>query len=72
MSDKTKMILKVVVSVLIAALTAFAAALGLTSCNVTRVITNESKYYQKGDTAIVIQTKTTETYDASKKTPYMK
>lgn len=67
MSDKTKKILKVVISVLIAALTALAAGLGLNSCNVTRVVTNESQYYQKGDTSVVIQTKITETYDASKK-----
>lgn len=71
MNDKTKFILKVVVSVLIAALSALAAALGLTSCNVTRIVTNESKYFQKGDTSIVIQTKVTESYDASKKAPYM-
>ena len=62
-----KQILKVIISVLIAALTALAASLGLSSCNVTRVITNESQYVQKGDTSVVIQTKTIETYDASKK-----
>ena len=67
MNEKTKFILKVVISVLIAALSALAAGLGLTSCNVSRVVTNESQYYQKGDTSVVIQTKTTETYDASKK-----
>lgn len=39
----------------------------LTSCNVTRTITNQSEYFQRGDTAVVIQTKTVETYDASKK-----
>lgn len=39
----------------------------LTSCNVTRTVTNESQYLQKGDTSIVIQTKTLEKYDASKK-----
>ena len=39
----------------------------LASCNVTRTVTNESQYYQRGDTSIVIQTKTVETYDASKK-----
>lgn len=38
-----------------------------TSCNVTRQITNESKYYQEGDTSVVIQTKTIETYNAEKK-----
>ena len=41
--------------------------IGLSSCNVTRSITNESQYYQRGDTSVVIQTKTIETYDASKK-----
>lgn len=40
---------------------------GLTSCNVTRVITNESSYFQRGDTSVTITVKTVETYDASKK-----
>ena len=62
-----KEIIKLVVSVLIAALTALAAGLGLTSCNVTRTITTRSEAWQKGDTNVVIQTKTVETYDASKK-----
>ena len=39
----------------------------MASCNVTRTITNESQYYQRGDTSVVIQTRTIETYDASKK-----
>ena len=39
----------------------------MSACNVTRVITNESKYIQRGDTSVVIQTKTVESYDASKK-----
>ena len=39
----------------------------LASCNVTRTVTNESQYWQKGDTSVVIQTRTVETYDASKK-----
>ena len=39
----------------------------LTSCNVVRTITNESQYYQKGDTSVVIQTRTVESYDATKK-----
>ena len=62
-----KEILKLVISVLIAALTALAAGLGLSSCNVTRTITTKSEYWQKADTSVVIQTKTIETYDASKK-----
>lgn len=67
MSDKTKLIIKVIISVLIAALTALGAGLGLTSCNVTRTITTQSQYFQKGDTTCTIVTKTIETYDASKK-----
>ena len=65
-----KEILKLVISVLIAALTALAAGLGLTSCNVTRTVTTQSQYYQRGDTSVVIQTRTVETYDASKKLYY--
>ena len=60
-------IIKIIVSVLIAALTALGAAFGLSSCNVTRTITTQSQYWQKGDTSVVIQTKTIETYDASRK-----
>ena len=62
-----KEIIKVVVSVLIAALTALGASLGLSSCNVTRTVTTRSEAWQKGDTSVVIQSKTVETYDASKK-----
>jgi len=62
-----KEILKLVISVLIAALTALAAGLGLTSCNVTRTVTTRSEAWQRGDTSVVIQTRTVETYDASKK-----
>ena len=64
---KRKDILKIVISVLIAALTALGATMGLTSCNVVRTITNKSEFYQRGDTSVMIQTKTTESYDASKK-----
>ena len=60
-------IIKIVISVLIAALTALGAAMGLTSCNVVRTITNKSEFYQRGDTSIMIQTRTTESYDATKK-----
>ena len=60
-------IIKIIISVLIAALTALGAALGLQSCNVVRTITNKSEHYQRGDTSVMIQTKTTESYDASKR-----
>ena len=62
-----KEIIKIVISVLIAALTALTAGLGLSSCNVTRTVTTRSEAWQRGDTSVVIQTKTVETYDASKK-----
>ena len=39
----------------------------MASCNVTRIVTTESQCYQRGDTSVVIQTRTVETYDASKK-----
>ena len=60
-------IIKIIISVLIAALTALGAALGLQSCNVVRTITNKSEYYQRGDTSVMIQTRVTESYDASQK-----
>ena len=63
-------IIKIIISVLIAALTALGAAFGLSSCNVTRTITTKSEYWQKADTSVIIQTKTIETYDASKKGIY--
>lgn len=64
---KNKQLLKIIVSVLIAALTALGAAIGLNSCNVVRTITNKSEFWQKGDTSVTIQTKTIESYDASKR-----
>lgn len=60
-------IYKIILSVMIAALTALGAAFGLTSCNVTRTITTQSQYYQRGDTTCTIVTKTIEQYDATKK-----
>ena len=46
--------------------TAIAMVLGLTSCNVTRTITTESRSLTRGDTAIIIQSKTIESYNAMK------
>ena len=46
--------------------TAITMALGLTSCNVTRTITTESRSLTRGDTAIIIQSKTIESYNAMK------
>ena len=52
--------------ILIAGMVAIVAAC-MVSCNVTRVVTTESQYWQKGDTSVVIQTRTIESYDATKK-----
>ena len=39
----------------------------LSSCNVTRIVTTEATHFQKGDTTTTIVTKTTETYEGTKK-----
>jgi len=39
----------------------------LTGCNVTRTITTTSSSIKRGDTTVIIQSKTVEQYDASKK-----
>ena len=44
-------------------------AIATTACNVTRTITTRSEAWQKGDTSVIIQSKTVETYDASRKLP---
>lgn len=53
-------------NIFFAAIMALLIVIYCTSCNVTRVITNQSEYTQKGDTTVLIQTKTTETYNAKK------
>ena len=49
------------------ALMIIGAATVLTSCNVTRTVTTSSQYVQRGDTTVLIQSKTIESYDASKR-----
>ena len=39
----------------------------VSSCNVTRVVKTEASHFQKGDTTTTIVTKTTETYEGTKK-----
>ena len=67
MKANLKKIIKLVAGILAVACATVVAGLGLQSCNVVRTITNQSEYYQKGDTSVMIQTKTIESYDASKK-----
>ena len=49
------------------ALMIIGAATVLTSCNVTRTVTTSSSYVQRGDTTVLIQSKTIESYDGIKK-----
>lgn len=71
LSDDDKKTLKdAAIKIAIALGTMIATAIGaitLTSCNVTRVVKTEAQYFQRGDTTCTIVTKTTETYDATKK-----
>ena len=49
------------------ALMIIGAATVLTSCNVTRTITTTSSSVKRGDTTVIIQSKTIESYDATKR-----
>ena len=40
--------------------------LALNACNVTRTVTTKSEFMQRGDTSVIIQTKTIESYDGRK------
>ena len=60
-------ILRALVAIFLIALGLVITVVCLQSCNVTRTITNESQYFQRGDTSVMIQTKTVETYDATRK-----
>ena len=51
-------------------LTVLIAVALLTGCNVTRTVTTKSEYWQRGDTSCVIQTRTIESYDATKKVAF--
>ena len=51
----------------IAGIAACGSLAALTGCNVTRTVTTSSSYYQRGDTTVMIQSKTVESYDASKR-----
>ena len=60
---------KYIKQILLTLLTALAIGLSvmLTSCNVTRTVTTTSSSVKCGDTTVIIQSKTIESYDASKR-----
>ena len=64
--EQKQRLMKAIKYLAVAIATAVAIALGLTSCNVTRTITTESRSLTRGDTAIIIQSKTIESYNAQK------
>ncbi|MBR4520237.1 MAG: hypothetical protein IKO63_02375, partial [Paludibacteraceae bacterium] len=66
---KTTTMKKYVKQIILTLLTALAIGLSvmLTGCNVTRTVTTSSSYVQRGDTTVLIQSKTIESYDASKR-----
>ena len=67
LTDIQKQRLKKAIQYLVVSIaTTIAMALGLTSCNVTRTITTESRSLTRGDTAVIIQSKTIESYNAKK------
>ena len=66
MKNLNPTIKKAIIGVATALVALLAACLGLTSCNVTRTITTQSSSIQRGDTSVIIQTKTIESYNASK------
>jgi hypothetical protein len=60
---------KYIKQILLTLLTALAIGLSvlLTSCNVTRTVTTTSSSVKRGDTTVIIQSKTIESYDATKR-----
>ena len=60
---------KYIKQILLTLFTALAIGLSvmLTACNVTRTVTTTSSSVKRGDTTVIIQSKTSESYDASKR-----
>lgn len=61
-----KVLIKALIAGLLAALGIIATSIGLTSCHAVRNVTTTAETYQKGDTSVIIQTKTIESYTATK------
>lgn len=66
MKKRTKTIIKAILSVLAAIIATLCTIFGVTSCEVVRTITNTSKYINQSDTTTVIETRTIESYNATK------
>lgn len=65
MLDK-KNIVRAVMYMLAAIAAALGILFGVTSCSVNRTVTTVSECHQRGDTSVVITTKTVETYTGRK------
>lgn len=61
-----KNIVKAAAYLLTALATALLIAFGMSSCTVTRTVTTTSEAHQRGDTSVVIQSKTIESYTGKK------
>lgn len=68
MLDK-KNIVRAVMYMLAAIAAALGILFGVTSCSVNRTVTTVSECHQRGDTSVVITTKTVETYTGQKLNP---
>lgn len=63
---KKENLIRAIKYLLVASATALGIAFGLTSCEVVRTITTSSECHQRGDTSVVITTKTVESYNGRK------
>ena len=59
---------KAIIYLITAVATALSIVWGLSSCTVMRQVTTVAESIQKGDTSVVVQTKTIEKYTANKQT----
>lgn len=63
---KKENLIKAIKYLLVAIATALGIAFGLTSCEVVRTVSSSSECHQRGDTSVVITTKTVESYTGKK------
>lgn len=63
---KKENLIKAVASLLTALAAALLIAFGVSSCTVVRTVTTTSEAHQRGDTSVVIQSKTIESFTGKK------